>query len=102
MFIDMEDMLETYEVVFEIYIEDKLSNQQVMKAPKPIIISNFLQTAQQIQKQKRPIRLKMVVPHVFWDEFENKQKCLNNSVEYSNDAMVIWEENRSGSGGNNE
>ena len=79
-------------------IEDKLSNQQAMQAPKPIIISNFLQTAQQVQKQKMPIRLKMIVPYVFWDEFENKQKCLNNSVEYSNDAMVIWEENRSGGG----
>lgn len=92
----MDEMLEMYEVTFEVYIEDKLSNRQTMQAPKQIIIANFLQTAQQIQKEKRPIRFKMIVPNVFWDEFEKRQKTLNNSVEYSNDAMVIWEENNIG------
>jgi len=90
----MEDMFETYDVTFEVYIEDKLSNRQTMQAPKEIIIANFLQTAQQIQKEKRPIRFKMIVPNIIWDEFEQKQRVLNNSVEYSNDAMVIWEENK--------
>lgn len=94
MFINMEDMFETYDVTFEVYIEDKLSNRQTMQAPKEIIIANFLQTAQQIQKEKRPIRFKMIVPNIIWDEFEQKQRVLNNSVEYSNDAMVIWEENK--------
>ena len=89
----MGDMFETYEVTFEVYVEDKLNNRQTMQAPKEIIITNFLQTAQQIQKDKRPIRFKMIRQDVIWDEFEKKQKVLNNSVEYSNDAMVIWEEN---------
>ena len=93
-FINIGDMFETHDVTFEIYIEDKLSNKQTMKAPKEILISNFLQTAQQVQKDKRPITVKMIVPYVFWDEFENKQKVLNNGVEYSNDAMVIWQENK--------
>ena len=90
----MEDVFETYEVLFEIYVEDKLNNRQTMQAPKQIITANFLQTAQQIQKDKRPIRLKMIRQDVFWDEFEKKQKVLNNYIEYSNDAFNIWKENR--------
>ena len=31
-------MLEMYEVIFEVYIEDKLTNKQQMKAPKEILI----------------------------------------------------------------
>lgn len=92
----MGDMFETYEVTFEVYVEDKLNNRQTMQAPKQIIIANFLQTAQQIQKEKTPIRFKMIRQDVIWDEFEQKQRVLNNSVEYSNDAMVIWEENNIG------
>ena len=92
----MDEMLEMYEVTFEVYVEDKLSNRQTMQAPKQIIIANFLQTAQKIQKEQTPIRFKMIVPYVFWDEFEQKQKVLNNGVEYSNDAMVIWEEENKG------
>ena len=95
-FINMEDMFETYEAIFEIYVEDKLNNKHTIQAPKEIIMANFLQTAQQIQKDKRPLRIKMIVPNVIWDEFENKQKVLNNSLEYSNDAMAIWEENNIG------
>ena len=95
-FVNMGDVFETYEVTFEIYVEDQLRNRQTMQAPKQIIIANFLQTAQQIQKEKTPIRFKMIVPYVFWDEFEQKQRVLNNGVEYSNDAMVIWEENNIG------
>lgn len=95
-FIDMGEMFETYEVTFEVYVEDKLNNRQTMQAPKQIIVANFLQTAQQIQKEQRPIRFKMIVPNVIWDEFEQKQKVLNNSIEYSNDAMIIWEENNIG------
>jgi hypothetical protein len=89
-------MFETYEVTFEVYVEDKLNNKQTMQAPKEILTANFLQTAQQIQRDKRPIKFKMIVPNIIWDEFEGKQKILNNGLEYSNDAMVIWEENNIG------
>lgn len=87
-------MFETYDVTFEVYIEDKLINKQTMQAPKQILIANFVQTAKQIKNDQRAIKLKMIVPNVIWDEFEQKQKILNNEVELGNDAMVIWEENR--------
>lgn len=86
-------MLEMHEVVFEVYIEDKLTNSQQMQAPKEILIANFLQTAKQIQNDKRPIKIKMIRPEVIWDNFEQKQKVLNNEIELSNNAMVTWQEN---------
>lgn len=87
-------MFETYDAIFEIYIEDKLNNRQQMQAPKEMLIANFVQTAKQIKTDKRPIKVKMIVPNIIWDNFEQKQKTLNNSVEISNDAMSAWEENR--------
>lgn len=36
----------------------------------------------------------MLRPEAIWDEFENKQKTLTNEVEFSNNTMVAWEENK--------
>ena len=90
----MNDMFQTYEVIFEIYIEDKLTNKQTIQAPKEMLIANFLQTADQISRDKRPIKIRMVRPEVIWDKFENKQKVLENEVAFSNNAMIIWQENK--------
>ena len=87
-------MLEMHEVVFEVYIEDKLTNRQQMQAPKEMLITNFLQTAKQIQADRRPIKIKMIRPELIWDNIEQKQKILNNEIELSNDAMVAWQENK--------
>ena len=88
------DAFEMYEVIFEVYIEDKLVNRQQMNAPKEILIANFLQTAKQIQDDQRPIKIKMIRPEVIWDEFEGAQRVLNNEIELSNNAMTAKEENR--------
>ena len=85
-------MLEMHEVIFEVYIEDKLTNRQQMQAPKEMLIANFLQTAKQIKNDRRPIKIKMIRPEVIWDNFEQKQKILNNEIELSNSAMTIWED----------
>jgi hypothetical protein len=92
--INIEDMLDMQEVIFEVYIEDKLTNRQQMQAPKEMLIANFLQTAKQMKNDRRPIKIKMIRPEVIWDEFDKKQKVLNNEIELSNDAMVAWEANR--------
>ena len=90
MFINMDDVLEMHEVVFEIYVEDKLTNRQQMQAPKQILMMNFLNTAKQIKNDQRPIMIKMIRPEVIWDNFEQKQKILNNEIELSNNAMMAW------------
>ena len=88
------NMFETYEVTFEIYIEDKMVNKQTMQAPKEILMANFIQTVNQIAQDRRPMKIRMSRPEVIWDEFENKQKVLENEVVFGNNAMIAWEENK--------
>ena len=92
--INIEDMLEMHDVIFEVYIEDRLTNKQQMKAPKEMLITNFLQTAKQIQADRRPIKLKMIRPDTIWDSIEQRQKTLYNEIELSNNAMVAWKESK--------
>ena len=66
----------------------------MMQAPKEMLIANFLQTVKQISNDKRPIKIKMLRPEIIWDNFESKQKTLTNEVEFSNNAMIVWEENK--------
>lgn len=99
--IDIEDMLEMHDVVIEVYIENKLTNRQELRAPRDMLIANFVQTAKQMKYDKRPIKLKMIRQESIWDEFEQRRKILNNEIELSNDAMIAWEENKKG-GDNNE
>jgi len=82
-----------YNVVFEVYSKDKLIKKQTAQAPKEILMINFMQMAEQIKNDKRPMKIKMVVPDVIWDNFENKERLLNNEVTASNIAMIDWEEN---------
>lgn len=79
-------MFEMHEVIFEVYIEDKLTNRQQMQAPKQILITNFIETAKQIKNDQRPIKIKMIRPEIIWDSFEQRQKVLNNEIELSNNA----------------
>ncbi len=92
--INIEDMIEMYDVVFEVYIEDKLTNRQQMQAPKEMLIANFVETAKRIKSDTRPIKFKMIKPETIWDSIEQKQKILYNEIEISNDAMVAYEKNK--------
>lgn len=85
--------VETYEATFEVYLEDKIIKKQTVQAPAEILIAQYVQTMQQIANDKRPMKIKMIVPQVIWDNFENRQKVLNNSTTFSNNPMVAWEEN---------
>lgn len=99
--IDIEDMLEMHDVIIEVYIEDKLTNRQELKAPKNMLIANFAKTAKQMKYDKRPIKLKMIRQEIIWDNIEQRHKTLNNEIELKNDAMVAWEESKNW-GDNNE
>lgn len=89
-------MFEAHDVIFEVYIEDKLTNRQQMQAPKEMLIANFLQTAKQIQADRRPIKIKMIRPEEIWDKFEQRRRTLDYEIALSNNAMVAWEENKDG------
>jgi hypothetical protein len=86
-------MLEIHEVIFEVYIENNLTNRQQMQAPKEMLIANFIETAKKIKNDQRPIKIKMIVPYTIWDEFEKQQKVLYNEVSLNNNAMDAWEAN---------
>ena len=87
-------MFETYKVIIEVYIEDKLIQQQAIEAPKEILMVNFMQLVEQIKNDNRPMKIRMTREEVVWDKFENKQKILNNEILASNNAMVMWEESK--------
>lgn len=88
------NMFETYDVTLEVYIADTLVKQQQISAPKEIIIANFMQLAQQIQNDSRPMKIRITRPETIWDNFENKEKILNQEVVASNDAMIAYEEEK--------
>lgn len=88
------DVFDIYETLFEVYIEDKLVNRQTMQAPKEMIMINFIQTVEQIKNDQRPIRIKLIRPEIIYDSFEDKEKVFNNEVEFCNNAMLSWQENK--------
>ena len=59
-----------------------------------MLMINFMQTAQQIGSNVRPIKIKMTRPEIIWDSFENEQKTLINEIEFSNNAMVAFEKDK--------
>lgn len=92
--INMDDMFEMHNVIFEVYIEDNLTNRQRIQAPKEMLIANFIQTAQQIQNDQRPIKIKMIRQEEIWDNFEQKHRTVNYEIELRNNAMVAWQESK--------
>lgn len=86
------NMFESYDVVFEVYVEDKLTNKQTMQAPKEILMMNFIQTMKQIGNDRRAIKLKMSRKETIWDNFDNKEKILDNEIEFMNNSYVSWQE----------
>ena len=82
---------EMYKVIFEVYIENQLTNRQIMQAPKEMLMINFIQTADQIKDDPRPMKIKMIRQEPSWDNFEKKEIMLNYEVEISNHAMVAWQ-----------
>lgn len=86
------DMFETYTVTFEVYAEDKLIGKQEQQAPKEMLKLNFMRTMEQISKDQRPMKIKMIREQVIWDDFEKVQKTLYPELSFSNNAMIAWEE----------
>lgn len=84
--------LDIYEVTIEVYIEDKMVQRQMMSAPKEMLIINFVQTMEQIGRDKRPMKIRMYRPTTIWDNFDNVSKTLNLETSFSNNAMIAWEE----------
>ena len=90
MFIDID----FEEVNFEVYIGNTLAQRQKLQAPKEMLMINFVQTIKRIANDKRPMKIKMIRQVIIEDNFENKEKSLNNEIEFSNNAMVAFEKDK--------
>jgi len=77
-----------YNVTFEIYIGDKLVQRESCRAPVVILKQQFMSLVEQIANDERPMRIRMVKKETIWDQFEQKQKILNNYVEFNNKGDV--------------
>ena len=75
------------EMIYEIYIGDQLVNRETIQAPFMIHKSQYLNLIQQVANDTRPMKFKIIKQEIIWDEFEQKQKILNNYIEFSNKAM---------------
>lgn len=78
---------ETYQVIIETYIGNQCVQRQSLNAPEQFLKMQFIGIAQQIVQENRPMRVKMIVSEVIWDEIEKKQKVMNNYVEFKNKLM---------------
>lgn len=87
-------IFETYDVVVETYIEDRLVNRQQIEAPKEVLMMSFVNNAQQLGNDRRPIKMVMSRPDTIWDNFEQKEKSFNHEVVFKNNAMIAWEESK--------
>ena len=86
MFIDF-GFGETYQVIIETYIGNQCIQRQSLNAPEQMLKMQFMGLMQQIAQENRPMRVKMIVPEVIWDEINKEQKVLNNYVEFRNKLM---------------
>lgn len=83
--------MDIYEVLFEIKIKDEGFQRQTMVAPKDLLTLQFLQLAKQIRNDPRPIQIRMIRQEIIWDQFEQKQKVLNNEIVLSNNVWTASE-----------
>ena len=83
--------MDIYEVLFEIRVRDEGFQRQTMLAPKDVLILRFLQLAEQIRNDPRPIQIRMIRQEIIWDQFEQKQRVLNNKIVLSNNVWTASE-----------
>lgn len=75
---------ETEQVIIEIYLGTQLIQRQQLNAPVEMLKMQFIGLAKQIAQENRPMRVKMILPEVIWDDIDKKQKVMNNYVEFKN------------------
>lgn len=94
-FSNIGSMFETYNVTLEVYIGKQIANKQSLEAPKEIIITNFMQLAQQIGQDTRPMKIIISRPETIWNNIRQEQKSLMHEVAFLNNAMIAFEEENS-------
>ena len=76
--------MQTFDVIFTVYLGEQPIRQWQMVAPQEFIIMKFLQTVQQIASQSQPMKVVVSRDEVIWDQFEQKQKVIPCTMEFQN------------------
>lgn len=74
---------QSVEVLFEQYVGNQVVSQHQLAAPPIMLQSQFIQACQQIAGQS-PMRIRMVRWEEIWNEFEQKMKPVEYSIEFQN------------------
>lgn len=80
---------ETYSVIIETYLGTQCIQRQSLNAPEQVLKLQFMSLMQQIAQEDRPMKCKMIVPDIIWDNIEKEQKVLENYVEFRNKLMEM-------------
>ena len=75
---------EPMSVTLEQYIGNALVHSQQLSAPPEILKAQFEGLIQQLAQQSQPMKIKVVRYDEIWDEFEQKRKKIENSIEVKN------------------
>ena len=84
---DFFNIGETYEILFEQYVGNQIVNQQRLSGPSIMLQTQFIQACQQIARQS-PMKIKMTRWEEIWNEFVQKMKPVEYSIEFQN-----WKDN---------
>ena len=76
--------MEIYNVRFEIYHNNNLTQKQVLEAPREVIIMTFLNYAKQIKNIPEKLKVKLIRPELIWIPWDNQHKILENCIEIQN------------------
>ena len=74
---------QSVDVMIEQYVGNQIVNQQWISGPPMLLQVQFIQSCQQMMGQL-PMKLKMLRWENIWDQFEQKMKPLEYSVEFQN------------------
>lgn len=76
--------MEIYNVRFEVYHNNNLTQKQILEAPKEMIIMTFLNFAKQIKNIPERLKVKLIRPELIWIPWDNQHKILENCIEIQN------------------
>lgn len=80
--------IDLIQMKYEIYEDGKLIHRQVMEAPVFVHKQQYVDLLNQMSRDPKPMSFRISMKDMIWDEIEQKQKCLENYIEFKNNAFL--------------
>lgn len=87
MFLDFSEQLEMYEVEIDIEVDGQLQ-QQMITAPKMIIVQQFLSLIQQAINTNQKVYVKMVHNIPVYNDWFGTERIMPSTLEFKNNAYL--------------